>query len=398
MCDNKSFGKTRVGTNLIGKLLKQYPNFRIIVVVPTTTLKEQWEEILDNLGYGLNCEVFVINTAIKQERRCDLLIIDEIHVAGATLFSKIFTQIKYKLILGLTATIERLDGKEEIIKKYCPICDSISLEVALFNGWVSPYKEYQVIINVDDIQDYENMQCSFQESFEFFNYDYDLIMKKFKGKNGFIEKCKYRDELCPFNGTNQEERKALLQSINYHAANFTNKMMARKKFINEHPKKLEIARKIIEARPDAKIITFSNSIKMAESIGIGKVYSSKETKKKGRLTLEELVRGEFKVLNTVRKADTGLDISDLSVAIQIGIDSSKIKAIQKTGRVIRFVQGKQAEIFTIVINNTQETKWYETSHSNSKYITIDEKGLEDVLAGKEPQPYVRPIKQWTFRF
>ena len=39
------------------------------------------------------------------------------------------TKVKYKLILGLTATYERLDGREkEVLDLYCPVCDTITLE------------------------------------------------------------------------------------------------------------------------------------------------------------------------------------------------------------------------------------------------------------------------------
>ena len=31
-------------------------------------------------------------------------------------------------------------------------------------------------------------------------------------------------------------------------------------------------------------------------------------------------------------------------------------------------------------------------------ITIDENGLDDVLAGREPKPYVKHIKDFTFRY
>jgi superfamily II DNA or RNA helicase len=38
------------------------------------------------------------------------------------------------MILGLTATLERLDGKEYIIKEYCPVCDEVTIEDALQNN------------------------------------------------------------------------------------------------------------------------------------------------------------------------------------------------------------------------------------------------------------------------
>ena len=62
---------------MIGRLLNKYPSTKFIIIVPTTILKDQWTEILDKLGYGLNCEVLIINTAIKHNYKCDVLIIDE---------------------------------------------------------------------------------------------------------------------------------------------------------------------------------------------------------------------------------------------------------------------------------------------------------------------------------
>ena len=172
----------------------------------------------------------------------------------------------------------------------------------------------------------------------------------------------------------------------------------RKAFINNHPKKLEIARKIIEARPNSKIITFSNNIKMAESLGIGYVYTGKESKKKNRMTLEEFNNLNSGVLCTSQMANEGLDLPNLSVAIMLGIDSSKIKAIQRVGRVIRKEGDKKSEIFNLIINNTVETSWFAKAHPDGNYITIDEDGLLDVLSGKEPRLYRKKIKDFQFRY
>lgn len=391
------FGKTRVGTNLIGKILKRKPQYRILVVVPTTTLKEQWEEILDSLGYGLNCSVEVINTIVLKDTKyiCDFLILDEIHRFASDLFQQVFNRVNYSLILGLTATIERLDGKEVIIKQYCPVCDEITLEECMINGWISDYKEYQVLIEVDNIQEYKDLNRQFNEHFGFFNYDFGLVMNMV-GPKGYLARIAYRDQLCP-NGT-KEEKSAVLKSIIYHSTAFMRALQGRKSFINNHPKKIEIARKIIDARPDAKIITFSNNIKMAEAIGIGKVYSGKDTKKKGRATLEELQSGDIRVINTIAKANEGLNIPDLSIAVMLGIDSSKIKAVQRVGRVCRAQENKQAEIFNLVINDTAELEWFKRAHTKSQYTTIDEQGLEAVLNYEEPKPYKKKIPKLTFRF
>ena len=150
------YGKTRCGLMAINALLKKYPQFRILVVVPTDALKVQWLGHIEEWGFQLSVEVVVINTIIKHSWNCDLLIIDEIHRCGADEFSKVFSQVKYRIILGLTATIERLDGKHFLIQKYCPVVDDIPTIECLVNGWISEYKEYQILINVDDIDYYKS--------------------------------------------------------------------------------------------------------------------------------------------------------------------------------------------------------------------------------------------------
>lgn len=389
------FGKTFVALKIIKKLVEAKPDISVIIVVPTITLKEQWEDGLKCFEVLSQCEVFVINTAAKYEYSCDLLVVDECHRAAAPTLQSIFEQIHYKWILGLTATFERLDGKHELIQKYCPICDNVTLLEAVANGWVSPYTEYQVLIDVDDIEEYNKINVKFNEAFEFFGYDFNKAMSCI-GPNGWKAQLSLRREMCP-NGTEQQLSETL-KNIKIMSAQFMRTLQARKKFINNHPKKLEIARKIIEARPNSKIITFSNNIAMAESVGYGLTYSGRDSKKKGRATLEQIRNGEVRVLNTIKRADEGLSINDISVAIMIGIDSAKIKAIQRLGRTIRLSEGKKAEIFNIIINGTVETSWLEKSHSGMDYVTVDESGLEQVLRGEEPKLYKKPIKKLMFRF
>lgn len=388
-------GKTRTALKCLKSVIDKYPLLKILVVVPTDNLKIQWIQQFDNFGLSFNSDVQVINTIVKRNWDTDILVLDEEHRYAASVFSEIFNKVNYKYILGLTATFERLDGKHEIIAKYCPVIDVITQSEALVNGWVSSYKEYQVLIDVDDIDVYKKYNKEFIEHYEFFGFDFGLAMSLI-GPQGFINRAKLRDKRCP-NGT-EEERKTMFKAITYHATAFARTVQKRKSFINNHPKKIELARKIIESREGKKIITFSNNVKMAESIGIGKVYTGKVTKKKGRLTMDEFNRGDFLVINSVSKLIEGADVPNLSVAIILGLDSSETKAIQKKGRVIRKEGNKVAEIFNIVINNTIETKWFSNSHKNSEYITIDEQGLYDVLAGKEPKPYVKKIKDFQFRF
>lgn len=389
-------GKTVTALKVLKTIINKYHQIRFIIIVPTDNLKVQWEQQINAWGFSLNGEVIVVNTAIKNKYCTDILVIDECHRVNASTFREVFNTIKYKYVLGLTATYERLDNlHKEVMEMYCPVIDTITIQEALLNGWISQYTEYQVLIDVDDIEEYKQYNKEFIKSFEFFNFEWDKVMKCI-GKNGFIERARLRDQMCP-NGTT-EERKKVFTQITYHATNFMRALQKRKAFINNHPKKIEIARKIINSKPFSKIITFSNNVKMAEAIGIGEVYTGKDNKKKARANLENFNQQQNGCINSVKKLIEGADIQGLDTAIMLGIDSSETRATQARGRAIRFKEGKHAEIFNIVINNTVETEWMKKSHQKSSYITIDEEGLNDVLAGKEPKPYVKRIKDFTFRF
>lgn len=387
------YGKTRVAINCIERVLAKYPTLTVLVVVPTDTLLKQWVSILDDRGLSLNVKVQIINTTAKNGYTCDILVIDEIHRVGADTFKEVFNKVMYKHILGLTATIERLDGKHEIIEKHCPVIDEISIEVARVSGWVSDFVEYQVIISPEDIDLYRQYNKEFNEHFEYFNYDFGLVMSML-GPSGFINRAKYRDEICQ----DESKRKEVFKAITYHSTGAMRALQSRKKFIYNHPQKLEVARKIIEARSDKKIITFSANVKMAESVGIGYVYTGKEGKKKNRMTIEEFSKLEKGVLNSCQLANEGLDCSGLSVGIVMGLDSSPIKSTQRTGRVIRKEGNKFAEMFTLVLENTVEQEWFKKSHPNGNYITIDVANLEKVLRGEPYEPYKKKLQNFTYRF
>lgn len=389
------YGKTRIGLNAIETVRKRYPTLSVIVVVPTDVLKNQWTKLLDERGLGLNCKVMIINTASKTMERCDLLILDEIHKFAANQFSQVFKTVKYKLILGLTATIERLDGKHELLKQYCPVVDTVTIEVAKANGWVSDFTEYQVIITAEDIDNYRQYNKEFVSHFEYFNFDFSLAMSMI-GQVGLKNRLRYRDELCP-NGT-KEDKSKVLKEIMYHSMGFMHAMQNRKKFIYNHPQKIEVAQEIIKHRADRKIITFSANTAMAEAIGIGYVYTGKEGKKKNRITIEEFEKLDKGVINSCKLAIEGFDCPGLSVGIVLGVDSSATKAIQSTGRVVRKEGSKYSEMFTLVMENTVEEEWFRKSHPKGDYVTIDVENLLLMLKGEAWSPYKKKIQNYTYRF
>lgn len=386
--------KTTTAIKCVQSVLKKYTGFRVLVVVPTETLKDQWVKALAKAGLFMNAEVAIINTVVKHEWNCDILVLDEIHRMAADSFQQVFDKVKYKLILGLTATLERLDERHTIIERYCPVCDRISIEEATQNGWLAPYKEYKVYIDVD-LTEYNALNREFNEHFAFFNYDFDLCMK-LVGKDGFRKRMAFRDLL--YTGTDPTTKSRLLKDITFHAMGFMRTMQKRKAFIYSHPKKVEIANLILDYRRDSKAITFSPTIEVAEKIKYGGVLHSKQTKKKNAMTLEDFIPMEVGVLNTSKALNEGVDIQGLNLAIILSNTSSKTEKTQRIGRVIRFSPNKVAEIFTLVLRGTVEEEWFTRSNADKKYITIDEEQLMHVLKYEEfKECKSKPLKM-IFRF
>jgi superfamily II DNA or RNA helicase len=137
---------------------------------------------------------------------------------------------------------------------------------------------------------------------------------------------------------------------------------------------------------------------MAESFSTGYVYTGKEGKKKNRMTLEEFSTLSGGCLHSVKLAEEGMNLPDLSVGIMLGVNSSKTKAIQTLGRVIRLSENKTAEFFTLVINNTIETEWMRKSRVDNNFTIIDSDNLIKLLKGEAWEPYKKKVQQFTYRF
>lgn len=292
--------KTYIAIKAIQRMRKRYPELNVLVLVPTSALQSQWIEKLTENDVLRNTTVQVMMGASQRKYECDLLIIDECHRINSEVLSNVFNVVKYKAILGLTATFERLDGRDRILAKYAPVCDEIPIEVAMANGWVSPYKDYVVILNVPDISTYKEYNREFQEHFGFFDYKWEVLNGLVRN-NSFEKRKAYTSQICK----DPAEWKNVFKMVTYHAMGFWRTLKARKAFIANHPEKIRVAQKIIKARNDKKIITFCSSVKVAESFKNGYIFTGKNGKRKNKMTLEEFSKETSGILHTCKLAEEG---------------------------------------------------------------------------------------------
>ena len=386
-------GKTRGGLMAISRFLRKNPTKSVIIVVPSEPIQRQWNQELIDWNLFQQCSVKTMNDTSVNKYSCTLLVIDEIHRVGAPTLLNIFKNVQYTIILGLTAAFERLDGKDEIISKKCPIVDTISVEEAIGNKWLADYREYEVLIEPEDIDVYKEVNKEFYEHFSYFNYDFNLAMKC---ATDWKRRSELAKERC--REDQSEDFKTVNKQILVHAMGFSRTLQARKKYIYNHPKKIELTNLILENRQDKKCITFSATVAMAEKIKYGAVYSGKDSVKKGRMNLQEFVQQDGGVLNTVMKLNEGFNCPDISVSVILGFNSSSTTKKQRVGRVIRQKEGKVAEVFTLVLKGTVEEEWFRKSTSTGRYIPISEENLIDVLEGRPFNPKKKKQTKMMFRF
>ena len=90
-----------------------------------------------------------INSIHLSESFYDFIIVDEVHHIAANSYRPILSRFKPKVLLGLTATPERMDG-EDILKDFCKtIAAEIRLPEALNRKLLCPFQYFGITDNID---------------------------------------------------------------------------------------------------------------------------------------------------------------------------------------------------------------------------------------------------------
>lgn len=404
------FGKTYTALLAIQRFQKKYPNEPINIVVPSTALYDQW---LGELNYHRDImklnqsviKVWVVNTYIRYAHKCTLLIPDEIHRYASEEFGKVFENTEYLFVLGLTATLERNDGLHALIEELSPIFETVTLEEARREGYVSDFKvfNYGVKMSDKDWEYYNKIDSTFKSTFAYFNRDFGVAMNCRKGNRTlinvggeYITGLEYRLRFAKLQGWSEDDTEEHF----YHPKNVMKKaqqwgsaMQQRMKLIYIAESKVDAIEQIVAAFPDKKTIIFSENSEFADKVTarLGDICRSYHTKleteerteriekigrrgevlvkykttkwSKNKLrkeTLELFKEGKIRVISTVRMLDEGFDDKDIELAIMASYSSSKRQDTQRTGRAVRTNNNKldkESIVINLYVVNSQEERW-----------------------------------------
>lgn len=355
------FGKTY--TCLL--FLKRFkdPNSKIIyVVVPSTQLKEQWEGLLINEGI-FSAKVFVVNTFVTEQRRCDVLISDEGHRYSNTEsleFNKVIDCCVSPRKVFCSATFSK-KHLEFLKSKGIDLVDSVPLAEALRNNWVSRFTQYNLELTFSPFEQEEYDTCTGQikSNFPYFNGDLSLVYKLLKDKT-------LRTEYARDNGYDPNDLAK--------RATFLQRAISKRKFLcYGAASKIAIMPSLVEKLKGRAIITFSQTKKHADACHklfpkVSKYYDSSLSPKIKTEIIRQTSLGNNKLLLTAKALNEGLDVDNLNCGIRASYVSTELDLIQSIGRVIRYIEGKNALFINFYIKDTIEKTWLKTAQKNMNNI------------------------------
>jgi superfamily II DNA or RNA helicase len=134
-------------------LIKKNKFKDVIIAVPTIKLKHQWIEELKNHNV-FNAVVETFHILSKQRSfglKCDFLVVDECHRSTSPVFRKLYDNISYNFVLGLSATPN---------KACLDFCGKVIIDVSLQEAKVSNFKVFFHAIDLSFGEKTKYDECS----------------------------------------------------------------------------------------------------------------------------------------------------------------------------------------------------------------------------------------------
>ncbi len=340
---------TGAGKTILAMFILQKIKRSTLVVVPTIELLKQWQEVVKKffdvevglLGGGSSSikDVTIAtydsacNYRQKLSSKFGLLVVDECHHLPAQKYQKIAWDLIAPFRLGLSATVEREDGAEELLYEILgpKVFEGTYQEMS--EGTLAPFDclKIDVELEEDERQKYEHSR----QVYLGFVRKNSIKLNQRNGWQEFIRKASYlpggRDAMWHY----REQKNIAL--------------FARQK--------VDQIWQLLNKHVGERIIIFTNDNSSAYQIGEKLVLPviTHQTSKQDRQDFLGMFRsGELDVLVTSKVLNEGVDVPEASVAIVVSGSGVSREHIQRLGRVLRHRPGKIATMYEMVTKNTIE--------------------------------------------
>ena len=320
-----------------------------MIVVPTIDLLHQWYKLLEEsfaipigqLGGGVKTvETITVATYDSAAMMVDhlgnkfgLIIFDEVHHLPAPHYLRIAEAAIAPFRLGLTATPERADGKEEDIYRLVGEKVYESKISELVGGVLAPYhvELIEVPLSSEEKEQYKLKR----EIYTGFLKKSGIRMSNRFGWQDFVVKASYMPG-------GKEAFKAYLEQ---------------KKIAQCASAKLSAVWDILLKHEGERILIFTAQNNFAYEIGRQFCLSvlTHQTKSAERKSILSRFRsGELRVIVASKVLNEGVDVPEASVGVVVSGGSQVREHVQRLGRILRHIPGKTAHLYEVVTKGTTE--------------------------------------------
>jgi superfamily II DNA or RNA helicase len=261
--------------------------------------------------------------------RFALVVFDEAHHLPADKFRAIAMGLPAPYRLGLSATVEREDGKHvEIFPVVGGVVYSTTPGQLTRQGYLAPFQIRRVPVDLPPSlkREYQRLRRQYQ------------ALARGRRFEEVLEAMRRGDPQA-------------VEALRIHAR--------MRSLVQENPAKLEAVERIVreELARGSKIIVFTQYRRQAEELarrlGALLIHGELDAQKRRR-ALQAFREAPSGVLVVTTVGDEGLDIPDANVGILVSGTGSRRQFLQRLGRLLRPAPGKQAVLYEIVTAGSPE--------------------------------------------
>ncbi len=347
---------TGAGKTVVALMVMEAMRVATLVVVPTIDLMHQWHDtICMKFGLG-SAEVGMIGGGFKSEcpitiitydsaampkrdlSRFGLLVFDEAHHLPSASYRTIATRADAPFRLGLSATLERSDGRhDDLAALVGPTVFERQPATLARDKHIADYKVQRVSVDLTDEE---------QARYDRLTAEFSWYMAANRTKLMMTGAANLFEALIRSAGHDPSARLALRshREARMLAMNAERKVKAVEELLGQHK--------------DDKVIVFSEWNVLVNDLSRRlclPAITYRTHADERRDILDKFRQQKYSKLVTGRVLNEGVDVPDANVAIVVSGSSTTREYIQRLGRVLRPKPG-HAYLYEIVSRGTSEVK------------------------------------------
>jgi superfamily II DNA or RNA helicase len=340
---------TGAGKTILAMMIMANIKRSTLIVVPTIDLLQQWERVIQGcyggpvgvLGGGQHdIQPVTVTTydsaAIHIERlgdRFGLVIFDECHHLPAPQYQFIAQSALAPFRLGLSATVQRPDGKEAIVYNLVgPLVYEGKIR-EMSSNTLAPYEVITMPITMNPDE---------QEAYDAARKTYTSFIKsqgiRMDQRDGWIEFIKR-------SARSSDGRKAMKA------------YWVQKRLSQAAAAKVSKTWEILQRHRGQRILIFTDDNLMAYRIGrefLVPVLTHKTKLVERKRILACFRQGTQTVIATSKVLNEGVDVPEASIGVVLSGSGAVREHVQRLGRILRHQEGKTAILYELIAKGTGE--------------------------------------------